>query len=123
MEEKEKEKTNVIFNITQVIKKSTTCAASTYKKNIDSVLGILSYALFATCVNECIKIYSSMPDSSILKALFDLFCAITLIIAKKRVKKGNFGKFFETTQDKQNDFVNNFFADENEGFKDINKIE
>ena len=117
-----KKETNVVFNITQVIKKATTQTAQSYKKNIDSVMGVLSYALFAACISEGIGIYSGTPDASILKALFDLFCAITLVIAKHRVKKGDLSKFFDMTSDQNNKDLQNFFVEEDDGNNDIIKF-
>lgn len=119
---KKQENKNVVVNITQVIKKATTQTAQSYKKNIDSVMGVLSYALFAACISEGFNIYNGAPDASILKALFDLFCAITLVIAKHRVKKGELSKFFDMTSDQNNKEINNFFVEEDDGSNDIVKF-
>lgn len=115
--------TNIIVNITQVVKKATTETAQSYKKNIDSVLGVLSYALFATCIYEGVNIFNKVPDASILKALFDLFCAVTLVVAKHRVKKGDLSKFFDMTSDQNNKELQSFFnVKEEEDYKDIKKF-
>lgn len=110
---KNAEKTNIIFNITNVVKKTTTSTAQAYKKNIDSVLGLLSYALFASAIYQGTGIYNADSNASFLKLLFDLFCAITLIVAKHRVKKGDLSKFFDMTHNEKQNF-DNFFVDESE---------
>jgi hypothetical protein len=113
---------SVVVNITQIIKKATTETAHSYKKNIDSVLGVLSYALFATCIYEGVNIFNKVPDASIFKAIFDLFCAVTLIVAKHRVKKGDLSKFFDMTSDQTNKDLHNFFVDDDNDSKDIIKF-
>ena len=110
-----KKETNVMITIKNVIKDTTTTTSVAYKKNIDSVLGLLSYALFALSINGGINLYTGEPNASWIKPTFDLFCAVSLIIAKKRVKKGDLSDFFETTQDhKPTKAIHDFFMDDGE---------
>ena len=110
-----KKGTNIVITIKNTIKDTTNATSIAYKKNIDSVLGLLSYALFALSINGGINIYNGEPNVSWMKPLFDLFCAVTLIIAKKRVKKGTLSDFFETTQDnKPTRGVHDFFVNDSD---------
>jgi hypothetical protein len=123
IKESKKEHKNVVFNITNVIKQTTTSTAHAYKKNIDSVLGLLSYALFASAIYQGTGIYNADANASILKLLFDLFCAITLIVAKHRVKKGDLSKFFDMTHNEKSKDASIFFAEEDAGETYIHKFD
>lgn len=110
-----KEGTNVFISIKNTIKDATGATSVAYKKNIDSVLGLLSYALFALSINGGINLYNGANEASWVKPFFDLFCAITLVIAKKRVQKGSLSDFFETTQDhKPTKAIHDFFVNDDE---------
>jgi len=118
-----KEGTNVFISIKNTIKDATGATSVAYKKNIDSVLGLLSYALFALSINGGINLYNGANEASWVKPFFDLFCAITLIIAKKRVQKGSLSDFFETTQNnKPTKAIHDFFVDDEDGSEDIIEI-